>query len=430
MSKGPDGPAGHAGAGPGTRLVARRAGSSWLVHPAGALDQRSWMYAAGLAHDPEHTLVVVDVPQDASPGFLHDVVRALHDVVRALPSGKGGLRLVFGRTPPGGADRAGQWLATRTGRVVVTALGRPRPTVEGALFIEAGQGPGWTRYDPAGGVSGEGRRFPRPEWEPHLRAEAWPVSRRTMAEPVPAGLWLRPSRVTPLFPRHRALLTARLSSRPDAVTVVVGAPAAEAVPLVDVTRLWWTLPEHLRTVARFARFGPVALPAGMSLGAALAEKTGAAVRTYHGLPVGPGSRGDTAGTVATVGPDGSPGRMVMARESVQFPPLPTGEHREPLVTDHHWPLRGRPLVRPGVYRYGPDAVVEVMPGGLWVRGRRERDRAASPSTPVDERHELVRYDSGDARLAGELRRIAGELAHRASAEYGVPVVVGGWTPAG
>ncbi|CAM5641617.1 MULTISPECIES: hypothetical protein [Streptomyces] len=419
MSKGPGGPAGGTDAGPpGTRMVARRAGSSWLVHPWGAFDQRSWMYAAGLAHDPEHTLVVVDVPQGASAGFLHDVVRA-------LPAGAAGLRVVFGRTPPGGAAQAGRWLAARTGRVVVTALGRPRPTAEGALFVEAGQGPGWTRYDPGGGTSGEGRRFPCPEWEQHLPADAWWVSRHTLAEPVPAGLWLRPARVTPVFPRHRALLTTRLSSRPDAVTVVVGAPGAEAVPLADVTRLWWTLPDQVRTVARFAPFGPVTLPAGMSLGTALAEKAGRAVRTYNGLPIGPGSRPDTAGKVVAVGSDGSPGRMVMARESVQFPPLRAGEHREPLVTGHHWPLRGLPLLRLGVYRHGPDAVVEVTPSGLWIRGRRERAGAASPSVPVDERHELVLYDSGDTRLVGEFRRIAGELAHMVSAEYGVPVVVRG-----
>lgn len=406
-------------------MVARRAGNSWLVHPAGALDQRSWMYAAGLAHDPEYALVVVDVPQDASSAFLHDLVRALDDVVRALPVGATGLCLVFGRTPPGGAARAAQWLAARTRQVVVTALGRPRPTAEGALFVDEEQGPGWTRYETGGGSSWEGRRFPRPEWEHHLRAEAWWVSRRTLAEPVPAGLWLHPARVASVFPRHRELLTARLSSRSDAVTIVVGAPGADAVPLADVTRLWWTLPDPVRTVARFACFGPVALPAGVSFGAALAEKTGAAVRTYNGLPLGPGSRPGTAGTMVTVGSDGSPGRVVMARESVQFPPIRKGEHRNPLVTDHHWPLHDHPLVRPGVYRYGPDAVVEVMPGGLWIRGRRERADAPSPYTPVDARHEQVLYDSGDTRLREEFRRIAEELAQTVSAEHDVPVVVRG-----
>ncbi|MGW5497024.1 hypothetical protein [Streptomyces olivaceoviridis] len=400
----------------GARMTARPAGNAWLLHPADGLDQRSWMYAAGLAHDPEHTLVVVDVPPGASPDVLHDVLRA-------LPAGDRGLRLVFGRTPPGGVAQAGPWLATRSGRVVVTALGRPRPTAEGALFIGAEQGPGWMRYDPAGGASWEGRRFPRPEWEHDLRAESWSAGRDTVAEPVPAGLWLRPTRVTPSFPRHQSLLMTRLTSRPDAVTVVVGAPGADAVPLTDVARAWWTLPEHVRTFTRFVCFGPVGVPAGLSFGAALAAKVGAAVRTYNGLPAAPGPQSMAGGAVVRIGPDGAWGRPVMARESVRFPPLAAGEPRDPLVTDHHWPLPGLPLVRPGVYRYGTDAVVEVVLGGLWVRGARERPATALRSAEPDERHELVLYDSADAGTREEFRRIAESLARKVSAERGVPVRV-------
>ncbi|MET8769212.1 hypothetical protein [Streptomyces sp. NPDC004658] len=427
MSQGPGGPAvradlpqaeraGEDSPRPGARMAARPAGNAWLVHPAGELDQRSWMYAAGLAHDSEYTLVVVDIPPDASAGVLHDVLRA-------LPPGERGVRLVFGRTPPGGTAQAGSWLAARSGRIVVTALGRPRPTSEGALFIGAEQGPGWMRYDPAGGAAWEGRRFPRPEWEHDLRAESWSAGRDTVAEPVPAGLWLRPTRLTPSLPRHRSLLMTRLAGRPDAVTVVVGAPGADAVPLTDVARAWWTLPEHLRTFARFVCFGPVDVPAGLSFSAALAAKVGVAVRTYNGLPVGPGPLSVTGGAVMTVGSDGTLGRPVMVRESVQFPPLATGAPRDPLVTDHHWPLLGLPLVRPGVYRYGSDAVVEVVLSGLWIRGARERPGTARRSAAPDERHELVLYDSADAGAREQLCRIAESLARKVSAEYGVPVQV-------
>ncbi|WP_181140207.1 hypothetical protein [Streptomyces sp. Ru62] len=45
--------------------------------------------------------------------------------------------------------------------------------------------------------------------------------------------------------------------------------------------------------------------------------------------------------------------------------------------------------------------------------------------PVVVRHEMVLYDSGEARLLGEFRRITEDLAHRVSAEHGVPVVVRG-----
>ncbi|MGW1008261.1 hypothetical protein [Streptomyces sp. NPDC002520] len=413
------------GARPRVRMAARRAGDAWLLHPAGALDQRSWMYAAGLARDPEYTLAIVDVPQDASVGFLHDLAQV-------LPAGETGLRLVFGRTPPGGTAQAGQWLATRSGRTVVTALGRPRPTAEGALFVGSERGQGWIRYDPAGGASLEGHRFPRPGWEHDLPPKPFAVAKRTVAEPVPAGLWLRPARTTPLSERHRAFLTSRLSGRPDAVTVVVGEPGADPVPLADVARFYWSLPEHVRLSARFTRFGSVALPADMSFGAALAVEVGAAVHAYNGLPVSYGSPAATGGTVVAVGPDGALGRPMMARESVQFSPLATGEHRGPMVTDHHWPLHGLPLLGPSVYQHGPDAVIEVVLGGLWVRSPQERTVTAPRFAPADEQHELVMYSSGDARTPGEFRRIAKSLAHRILAELGVTAqvrAVGPWSHA-
>ncbi|MFG2884045.1 hypothetical protein ACGFYV_17405 [Streptomyces sp. NPDC048297] len=419
---------------PRARMAARRAGDAWLLHPAGALDQRSWMYAAGLARDPEYTLAVVDVPRDASPGFLHDLAQV-------LPAGGTGLRLVFGRTPPGGTAQAGQWLATRSGRIVVAPLGRPRPTAEGALFVGPDRGQGWIRYDPAGGASLEGHRFPRPAWEYDLPPKPFAVAERTVAEPVPAGLWLRPARTTPQSERHRAFLTTRLSSRPDAVTVVVGEPGADPVPLADVARFCRSLPEHVRLSARFTRFGPVALPADMPFGTALAAEAGMTVHTYNGLLVAPGSPATAGATVMAVGPDGALGRPMMTRESVQFPPLAPGEHEEhrkhgehrgPVVTDHQWPLQDLPLLRTGVHRHGPDAVIEVVLSGLWVRGPQEQAVTVPRFAPVDERHELVMYSSGDSRTADEFRRIAEALARRVRAERGVPVqvrAVGPWSHA-
>ncbi|MFF0050798.1 hypothetical protein [Streptomyces sp. NPDC005498] len=353
-------------------MAARRAGHAWLVHPGRALDQRSWMYAAGLARDPELSLVVVDVPPDPAPGFLADVACVLPDTAT-------GLRLVFGRTPPGGAAQAAHWLAAHTGRVVVTALGHPRPTAQGGLFVGAEEGAGWMRFTPDGGSSAQGRRFPRPEWEHELGESPWSVRGGAVAEPVPVGLWLRPAQVTAsLAAQHRTFVRNALRGATDTLTVVVGLPGAAAVPLADVAAVWSALPGHLRPAVRFACLGPVTLPGRMPLGEALAAETGAAVRSYTGLPVCSAPDGTGDKPVILVRPDGGTGRSLMTRETVHFPPPGrrcAGRHagHRPLLaarTASPDPAR-RPSGRPGHCRRG-------RPRRTVGTGRRGAGRRAAP----------------------------------------------------
>ncbi|MFF5858179.1 hypothetical protein ACFY8B_21525 [Streptomyces sp. NPDC012751] len=397
-------------------LTARRAGNAWLIHPMDALDQRSWMYAAGLARDPEGTLVVVDTPKEPSPDFLPGILRA-------LPPGRSELRLLFGRTPPGGVARAGKWLAARSGRVVVTTTARPRPTAQGALFVGPDRGPGWTRYTPAGDESPAGRRFPRPSWEDDLPDGPVAVSPWSQAEPIPAGLWLRPAGPTPVPPDHRTLVTTRLRSRPDAVTVVLGLPGDTAVPLADVARLWQALPGHLRSAIWFCCFGPVALPPGTAFDAALAAAVGGTVRSYNGLPVSPTPREPIDDPVMAVGGDGSLGRPLMTHELVRFPPQDAARDRDPMVTGHRWPVEGLPLLRPGVYQRDPDTVLEVLRCGLWVRGPQEPAGDGPRFLPVDRSAELVLYDTSDTSRLPAFRRLAKEIAQQVFAAHGVPVQV-------
>lgn len=400
-------------------MAARRAGDAWLVHPVGALDQRSWIYAAGLARDSEFSLVVIDIPEEAPP----DVLDA---VVRALPPGRKGLRLLFGRVPAGGGARAAQWLATRTGRDVVTAEGRPWPTAEGALFISPDRGSGWTRHTPSGDTEWVAWRFPCPAWENDLRGMPASISEWTRAEPLPAGLWLRPSKTPDSLPEHRSFLVTRVRSRPDTLTVVVGVPGAVAVPLADIARFWTSLPEHLRPLTWFSCFGPVVLPAGASFGEALAATVSGTIRSYTGLPVCSTDRSPADDPVVVVRPDGTPSRPLMTREVVHFPPTRDGaSNSSPVITDHRWPVDTLPLIRPGVHQHGPDVVVEVLRCGLWVRGAAEPAHAGPRTLPVDESHERVLYDDGDPRTAPALRQLAQDIALRVTADYSVPVEVSG-----
>ncbi|WP_392896020.1 hypothetical protein [Streptomyces sp. LN699] len=73
------------------RLRATPVGDAILVHPKGRLDERAADFAGGLAHDPQHTLVVVDLPA----GVLADEWAAVAKLLS--PSRYGSLRLVFGR---------------------------------------------------------------------------------------------------------------------------------------------------------------------------------------------------------------------------------------------------------------------------------------------------------------------------------------------
>ncbi|MFF5408281.1 hypothetical protein ACFY8K_35710 [Streptomyces misionensis] len=410
-------------------MVGRRAGDAWLVHPENALDQRSRMFAAGLAPDTHLTVVVIDVPDRTDETIIDEVARA-------LPPGRSGLRLIFGRTPPGGAAPAGRRLAENLGRVVVTAVGRPWPAADGALFISCDRGPGWVLYRPSGEESGDGRRFPRPVWETDLPDQPFSVSECFSAEPIAAGLWVRPAEETAATQKDRTLLMSRLRSRNDSVTVVLGASGQAAVPLDAITRLWRGLPEHTRTSARFVGFGPVDGPPQRHVAEVLAEAVGAPIRWYNGLPVS-ASRGvaDARGQVLAVHPDGSLGRPLMARELVLLPPKSPGSRRPPLVTDHDWPIGDLPVVSPGIHWYGSGTLMEVTVGGLWVRGAEEPDHAnALRTASFDVHRERVVYDSREATDTPDLRRLAEELAQRVAADGQVPVDVvqapmgDGWHP--
>ncbi|MFI5635442.1 hypothetical protein ACIA8E_40105 [Streptomyces sp. NPDC051664] len=348
------------------RLTRLRAGTSWLVHSKGHLNERSRLFAAGLAEDPGNDVVVADLPTDVG-------IDGLEMLADALPPGAGALRIVFGRQPSYGVSTAGWWLAEALNRTVVVAEGHPRSAAGGRLFIPAERGRGWVRYDTQTGEIPVSRRFPRPSWDATMPDEPQPLSGATIAEPIPTGMWLHAAWMSPQqLAIHRDRLLSNLTVADDVLTVVVGVPGVPLISRTEIAAFWESIPQRVRSAVRFIQYSPPG-PADQDLGEALANTIGVPVRLYNGIPAGgAGRHAQMPEGVYAVLPDGSFGHPRISRESVYYP---TSEERAPhhTVVSHQWPLGDVIEVQPGTFRYSEDVVMEVVPGGLWVR---------PPSRPV------------------------------------------------
>ncbi|MET8949003.1 hypothetical protein ABZX30_37195 [Streptomyces sp. NPDC004542] len=406
---------------PAAGLTVRPVGGAWLVHPATGPDRRSLLFAAGLAADPEYAVVVVDLPPEAALDAVEDAV------ARAVPSGPRGLRLVFGRPPARGPAAAGRRLAEGVGQDVVVPDGVLLPSAGGALFIAADRGRGWVLCTPEGQDRYVSRRFPRPAWDGTLPDSPWPVGKDCVAEPVGAGVWVRPACEDTARHHQRRYLAARLRCRDDAATVVIGAPAAaEPVPQ-DIARLWRELPEDVRATVRVVPYGDGIRAAcgDRSVGDTLAALTGEPVHVYNGFPTSDPVVGRAPlDEVLFLEPDGTTGRPVFSREYLHLPPEPGGPGHPPLAVDHRWPLDHLPMLRRGLYRSGSGAALEVLPWGLWIRPVAEPPyahevRAALP----DPHHELILCDDSVPEALPRLQRLAEDVVRRLPPETGLLVRV-------
>ncbi|AYN43235.1 hypothetical protein D9753_35015 [Streptomyces dangxiongensis] len=404
---------------PPAELAARRVGGAWLIHPATGPDRRSLLFAAGLAADPEHSVVVVDLPPETA---LDAVEKA---VARAVPAGPRGLRLVFGRPPAQGPAAAGRWLAGRLGQDVVVPDGVLLPSAGGALFIGADRGRGWVLCTPEGRERYVSRRFPRPAWDEALPDRPWPVGASAVAEPVNTGVWLRPAREDAAQHRHRRYLAARLRGRSDAATVVIGTPDAPEPSPEDVARFWQDLPEDARTTMRVVLFGQARTPGGRPFGETLAALTGEPVHAYNGFPTSDPVVGRAPlDEVLFLERDGTPGRPVFAREYLHLPPEPGGPSDPLLAVDHRWPLDHLPMLRRGLYRGSSGVMLEVLPWGLWIRPSVEPSYADEVrAAPPDPHHELILCDDSVPEALPRSQQLAEDVVRRLPPESGLLVRV-------
>ncbi|MCD0484107.1 hypothetical protein LO771_17330 [Streptacidiphilus sp. ASG 303] len=387
----------------GLPLERREVGHALLVHPRGEVDGRAVLFAQGLARDPEATLVVADLPSGALDTGWEPLARALAD----LP---GSLRIVFGRGAPEETRDAAQRIAERLRRTVLAPDGAALPTAGGGLFVPGDRGSGWLKFRPGRDPQRDSQRFPKPRWEFSIPDRPWQNGPDGLVEPTPSGVWVRGASREPA-PEHRRHLVETLPCDPDVISVVLGSPGGPTVSVDDVVRFWSTVLPTARHMVRFIPYGPVETLDGVALGQRLADRLDHQVAVCAGMPVVVGPE-DGEPEVRGLREDGTLGWRTFV-EGLLYVPAFGGAPTPPVPIGARLPLAGVPEISAGVYRYAPDAVLEVVQGGLWMR---------PPADPLDGddvrrapavlgRPFLV-FDRGTPGIAERMRALAVDLLAR------------------
>lgn len=383
-------PALRVGRATGPVLHAQVAGHALLVHPKGAADPQAAQFAAGLARDEQHLLVVVDLPFGALDS-------AWPAVARLLAPRPGSLRLIFGRATPQEARHAGQAIADRLGRLVLAPDGELLPTAGGGLFIPADHGAGWLRLRPGREPERDSQRFPKPLWEFSTVDRPWETSPYGVVESVPSGVWVRSARPRELLAGWRRLID-RLPSDPTMLTIVLGCPGGPAVPLADVLGVWESILPSVRSRVKFVHFGPVAVPDGRAVGQALADAFGQPVTLWTDLPLG-------AGPLEAEVPGWDP--------FVQALGYTPGSTAPPVLYGLRPPLAGARQIGAGLYEYTAAAVLEVVQCGLWMRPAIEPPNSDEiRRIPPAPGYAALLYDRGSPESGERMRALAEDMLWR------------------
>jgi hypothetical protein len=252
-----------------------KVGDALVVHREDADVPQLQAFAARLASDPRCVVVVLgrgaDRPGDEWEPVLPILAAEGRDV-----------RLVPGTASLTSSVRLGQWLAARLGRAVLAHDGLMLQASGGALFVPPAQGAGWMWLRSGQEPSSGSRRFPSPGWSCAI-LEYDMLTELAVAEPLPAGAWVRPQAGAGAD-RYRQELVSRLAWSDDCVYVVLGCPGAPPVAAADVEAFWRLLPREVRAVARFVPYGDVAVPEGQPLSLALTEWLGEDVTVGTEVP--------------------------------------------------------------------------------------------------------------------------------------------------
>ncbi|MBT0772849.1 hypothetical protein KIH74_28160 [Kineosporia sp. J2-2] len=352
--------------------------------------------------DHENTLVLLDLPGRVP-------IAVWESVAAAIGPGPRGIRLVVDGRSRELTTLAAGWLSERLDRPVTLADG-PVVAGRGALLVGDRHDHRWRDYRPGRQSRPGPRRFPRPAWDDELTALIAGAGAGVACEPLPAGAWIRPDTDETdeaAIGSFRGRLLAAMPMRRGFPTLVLGAPGVARLRLEDVHRLRSLLPEAVRRGARMAGVGPIALPAGKTLGQALADLSGEETHCYTGIPVGGTAE---APEIRIIGSDGRPGPWPYALE-VRHRPQAGLRPGAPDVTAHRPPFAGLTQVGPGAYRLRPDVVVEVVQAGLMLRPAQEGPQAVEVRRAgPDKRQNLIVVAGRDGNDgAGPLHDLARAL---------------------
>src|SRR6476469_1311563 len=376
-------------------------GNADVVFPKERLTSAARSLALALPADPDNDVVVVDLPVDTP-------IAAWESVAEVLRMRRRGVRLALGGRAGEPTALAGQWLSERLRRTVVAPDGAMVHGAAGALFVHSGRGSGWVRFHPGRAPEWEAKRFPRPAWDAEA-VKSFPTSSTGVADPIPGGLWIRPVTGDVRPHPHWSRLAGEMPCQPDVLTVVLGCPGTPPLPLDDVVRFWCSLSGPVRAQVRFGPYGPVRLPAGEALGQVLADVLNEPVRCYLGLPLGAPASPD----VYTVRATGEFGWRAFAGELSYLPRTHPDYSGVPSLLSPRAPIEGPPELAPAVYWYAPDAAIEVVQSGLWVRPHEDlHDAAAVRARHWDPDVHLVVFDATDEHRAPRMRMLAQDALDR------------------
>ncbi|MFI8301670.1 hypothetical protein ACIGCZ_37845 [Streptomyces nigra] len=386
-------------------------GHALVIHPEGQITEGTREMAQAVAQDPDHDLVLIDLPANC-PIWVWELV------ARTLSSAKRGIRLVIGGRSRETAAMAGQWLSERLQRTVLAPDGTVTAGSAGSLFVHAGRDSGWVRFTPGEAPRWEAKRFPRPRWENTAAEQSWSTSPAAVAEQVPGGTWLRPVAATTELREHRALLTNTLLYHQDVLSVVLGCPGTARLAADDITRYWEGLPLAVRADVRFVLFGPLDIADDVPPGQALADLLREPITYSLGIPTDqPGGQGEPQ-RMYTTRRDGTLGWSPYVRE-LRYQPRehPGADPAEPVVTSYRQPVPEAVEISPRVFWYAPDAVLEVVRAGLWMRPPDEPANASAVrSMPLDPDRLSLVFDAGTESLRTRMGELAAEAATRIEPE--------------
>ncbi|WP_410611341.1 hypothetical protein [Amycolatopsis sp. lyj-109] len=381
-----------------SEVAVSESGAALVFHAPAGMTAEARSLAASAAPEAGHDLVVADLPEGSPSSTWAAFAAKVPDSDRAI-------RLVVTGPFRQSGWSMGEWLSGHLGRTVVASEGPVLAAANGGLFVQAHRSGGWCRFAPGQAPAREGSRHPRPGWESQAVATVVPIGSDSGAEPLPAGVWLRADGDPRWLAVSRARLTRTLLCRPDVLTVVLNGQHMPELDLAGVGRFWARLPADVRARACFVHYGPVRLSGGTSLGRVLADLLGEEVRLYAGVPAGTAD----APQVFTIRPDGSHGWNTF----VQLFGYRPGRFGAPDRLAHRAPVPGLPEIAPGVYRYAPDVVLEVVPAGLWVRpAETPGDPEGVRGLPPDTKEPRLFYGAGGSAPASRMLGLAQEVRER------------------
>ncbi|BCJ35642.1 hypothetical protein Athai_31450 [Actinocatenispora thailandica] len=398
---------------PGEPIVEHSVGHAHVLsrsEPSSALQA----LALPLAADPDNDIVLLDL-QDELP------VVAWESVASAVPrSRRRGIRLLAHGGQRGASIMIGQWLAQRLNRTVLAPNGDLVRGPGGVLFVYSKPDSGWMRLRPGRVPVWDSKRYPTPRWD-SAASEYWTSSSTTGIEPMPSGVWIHDVRAPEVIAAHRGLLSANVPCQPEVLTVLLGCPGTAPVSLDDAARFWHGLDESVRARVRFVRYGDVRVPGGEAFGQALADFLGTGIVCYTGMPIGR----PAVFEIRTIASNARPGWRPFVLELGYQPRNGSpAAGLGPALLSHRIPLPRAEEVSPRIYWYAPDAVIEIVQSGLWVRPPAEPTNAAQVrSVPLDPDVAALIFDDAVPARAQRMRVLAEDLAGQLDRSVGAASVL-------